>query len=152
MNRHIISFEKVAELISTLPIGHHSLTVHDCPRQLPNWKVLFEIQKILTRRREVTVELDFSQVESISEIHSHSLVDCGNIFSITLPHGISVIEQNAFYRCDGLQHVFFSNTEGWKKTQNLDDHEDFDVSNSIQNAEYLKSWNASRIWRGDTPA
>lgn len=151
MNGHIISFEKVAELISTLPIGHHSLVVHDCLRQLPTWKVLFEIQKSLTRRREITVELDLSRVESVSKIHSHSLVDCENIFSITLPHGITSIEKQAFYRCEGLQHVFFSNQEGWKKKID-DDHEDFDVSNSMQNAEYLKSWHASHIWRGDTSA
>ncbi|MEE0132281.1 MAG: leucine-rich repeat protein [Treponema sp.] len=150
MNRHIISFEKVAELIASLPIGHHNLIVHDSQHKIPHWKILFDIQKAFGKNRKVTIDLDLSQVETIHEIDSLSLIDCPNLSAITLPHSIKSIGSRAFYRCRGLSKVVFSNTTGWKIQKADRTHEDCDVTNPIQNAELLRDWNSPFLLRHDS--
>ena len=87
--------------------------------------------------------------ESITTIDNAAFYNCKSLTSVTIPDSVTSIGAQAFYLCHSLASaIFTTNTDTWYYTSNSNysDGIVIDVTNSSNNAAYLRDIYASHYW------
>ena len=79
--------------------------------------------------------------DSVTSIGDYAFEGCDSLTSVMIPDSVTSIGSSAFYNCSSLTSVTFKDTNNWSYTSNSDytGGTAVDVTNTAQNATYLKS-------------
>ncbi len=87
--------------------------------------------------------------EGVTRIHAYAFCNQSSITSVTIPSSVTSIGYRAFYGCSELTSVIFENTDGWwvSTSSVATSGKNVDVTNTTQNATYLKSTYTYYYWK-----
>ena len=80
--------------------------------------------------------------DNVTSIGHGAFFSCGELESVTIGNGVTDIGSTSFSDCIALTSVTFKNTAGWKA-----DVTAVDVTNTANNAEYLRNTYSNCTWR-----
>ena len=85
---------------------------------------------------------------SVTSIGGAAFANCSSLTSVTIPDSVTSIGGRAFTGCENLASVTFANTNDWYYTNSIDyaGGTAIDVTDTAQNATYLKSTYNEKYW------
>ena len=86
--------------------------------------------------------------DNVTSIGGMAFEGCSKLTSVVIGDGVTSIGGSAFYNCSSLTSVTFKDTNNWSYTSNSDytGGTAVDVTNTAQNATYLKSTYDDKYW------
>ena len=86
--------------------------------------------------------------DSVTSIGKFAFYYCSSLTSVVIPDSVTSIDEYAFNGCSSLTSVTFKDTNNWSYTSNSDytGGTAVDVTNTAQNATYLKSTYYNKYW------
>ena len=86
--------------------------------------------------------------DSVTSIGNYAFFGCSSLASVVISDSVTSIGDMTFYNCSSLTSVTFKDTNNWYYTSNSDytGGTAVDVTNTAQNATYLKSTYDDKYW------
>ena len=86
--------------------------------------------------------------DNVTTIGSSAFYNCSSLTSVVIPNSVTSIGQYAFKGCSSLTSVTFKDTNNWYCTSNSNytGGTAVDVTNTAQNATYLRSTYYNKYW------